>query len=65
MLTKMMRREREKLDRVIASLGRVRAPAALAVPQQKRRGRKSIPPEERREISARMRRYWAGRLASP
>jgi hypothetical protein len=60
-----LRRERQKLDRVIASLEELKAPVAEAeTPVRKRRGRKSMSPEERREASARMKKYWAGRLAS-
>ena len=55
-----LRREREKLEPVIASLAEMQAVAA-AVPKQKRRGRKSVSPEERREAAARMRRYWQSR----
>ena len=57
--------EKEKLERVIASLeelqrtaGTVPLPASKPV---KRRGRKSMSSEERQEVSERMRRYWAGR----
>jgi hypothetical protein len=60
-----LRCEKEKLERVIASLEELKAPdgsqnASVRSP----RGRKSMPPEERREVSARMKRYWANRLAN-
>jgi hypothetical protein len=58
-----LRREKEKLERVIALLEELQATVAVAAPQQKRRGRKSMSPAERREVSARMKRYWAARLA--
>jgi hypothetical protein len=56
--------ERERLDRVIASLERLEnEPDALrsraATP--KRRGRKAMTAEERRQVSERMRQYWADR----
>jgi len=54
------RRERERLEPVIASLAEMQAVAA-AVPKQKQRGRKSVSLEERREAAARMRRYWQSR----
>jgi hypothetical protein len=57
-----LRREKEILEPAIASLEEMQVVAA-AVPEQKRRGRKSVSPEECREISARMRQYWAARLA--
>jgi hypothetical protein len=49
-----LRREKEKLDRVIASLEGFEGAMG-------RRGRTSMSPEERREVAARMKRYWAGR----
>ena len=56
-------REKKKLEQVIASLEELQAATSITAPQQKRRGRKSMSPEERREVSARMKRYWAARLA--
>ncbi len=56
--------EKEKLERVIASLEELQRTAALAgapLPPAKRRGRKSMAPEERREVSERMKRYWESR----
>ena len=60
-----LRREKERLERVIASLEELNASVAGAeTPVGNRRGRKSMSPQERREVSARMKRYWANRLAS-
>jgi hypothetical protein len=56
-----LRHEKERLDRVIASVEELRADGG--VPQKKRRGRKFMSAEERREVSARMKKYWEGRLA--
>ena len=56
--------EKTRLDRVIASLeqlGQETFPISIAV---SRRGRKFMSPEERREVSERMRRYWAGRKSA-
>jgi hypothetical protein len=54
--------EKEKLERVIASLEELQRTAQSAVPKTgKRRGRKSMGPGERAEVSERMKRYWAGR----
>jgi hypothetical protein len=56
--------ERSRLDRVIASLEQLGVepfPMAVAAP---RRGRKFMSPEERHEVSERMRRYWAERKAA-
>src|SRR5262245_28918655 len=57
--------EKEKLERVIASLEELQraagsAPAPSAKPVS-RRGRKSMSSQERQEVSERMRKYWAGR----
>ncbi len=56
--------EKEKLERVISSLEELQRTAALAgapLPPPKRRGRKSMAPDERRQVSARMKRYWEAR----
>jgi hypothetical protein len=57
--------EKEKLERVIASLEELQRTAG-AVPvlppkPPKRRGRKSMSSSERQEVSERMRKYWAAR----
>ena len=54
-----LRRDKEKLEQVIASLETLRATGE--VPVRKRRGRKSMSLKERQEVSARMRRYWQDR----
>jgi len=56
--------EKTRLDKVIASLeqlGEDPFPVSSTAP---RRGRKFMSPEERSEVSERMRRYWAGRKAA-
>jgi hypothetical protein len=56
--------EKEKLERVIASLEELQrtAGAMPILPKAaKRRGRKSMSPTERQEVSERMRKYWANR----
>ena len=56
--------EKEKLERVIASLEELqRAGGSVpALPKPaRRRGRKSMNSSERQEVSERMRRYWASR----
>jgi len=60
-----LRQQRDKLEQAIATLnsivvesgGRPVGPP----PVKKRRGRKEMGPEERREVSRRMRRYWEKR----
>jgi hypothetical protein len=56
--------EKEKLERVIASLEELQRTAS-AVPLMphgmKRRGRKSMSVKERLEVSERMKNYWANR----
>jgi hypothetical protein len=56
--------EKERLERVIASLeelqrGDVVVPVLAQAP--KRRGRKSMNPQERQEVSGRMKKYWDAR----
>ena len=56
--------EKEKLERVIASLEELqRTAGSLPLPASggKRRGRKSMGTKERQEVSERMKRYWATR----
>lgn len=60
--------EKEKLERVIASLEELqRTAGSLPAPPAggKRRGRKSMSPKEREEVSERMKKYWAGRRKRP
>jgi hypothetical protein len=60
--------EKEKLERVIASLEELQR-AGGSVPElpkpAKRRGRKSMRSTERQEVSERMRNYWASRRQNP
>jgi hypothetical protein len=49
--------ERQRLDRVIATLEALDS----GDEPKSRRGRKSMPPDERRVVSERMRKYWATR----
>ena len=55
--------EKEKLERVIASLEELQhaSRAVPPLPAGKRRGRKSMSTEERAEVSERMKRYWESR----
>lgn len=56
--------EKEKLERVIASLEELQRTAGELpeLPKTgKRRGRKSMNPKERQEVSERMKRYWESR----
>ena len=55
--------ERAKLEEIISSLEQLRR-SARDVPKEvvkKRRGRKFMSEEDRKEVSERMRRYWAAR----
>lgn len=58
--------EKQKLESVISSLETLGASAATGNAEQatRRRGRKSMSPEERRRVSERMKKYWATRRAS-
>ena len=53
--------ERAKLDKILTSLEQLqKSPAILeAKTLKKRRGRKSMDAEARKEVSERMKRYWA------
>jgi len=54
--------EKEKLERVIASLEELQRTSQATPPKVgKRRGRKSMGSGERAEVSRRMKRYWANR----
>jgi hypothetical protein len=57
--------EKEKLERVIASLEELQRTAGGNTPvagkDVKRRGRKSMDSKERQAVSERMKRYWEGR----
>jgi hypothetical protein len=55
--------EKERLERVIASLEELQKKASETPvqPNSKRRGRKSMGSRERQEVSERMKKYWAGR----
>jgi hypothetical protein len=62
--------EKQRIEEAIASLeeligakGRPAAPAPAESLRKERRGRKNMSPEERREVSSRMKRYWAKRRA--
>lgn len=54
-----LRGELARVDTAIAQLERLQNGAA--VPAKLRRGRKSMSADERRQVSERMRQYWAGR----
>jgi hypothetical protein len=60
--------EKEKLERVIASLEELQRAAGGSVPPApssgRRHGRRSMNPDERQEVSARMKKYWAARRKS-
>ncbi len=64
-----LRREHEKLNKLIARLEAVETTSVVkaikAMKVKKRRGRTSMDPAERREVSDRMRRYWADRREHP
>lgn len=62
--------EKQRIEDAIASLeellgakGRPGAQAPDEHKRQERRGRKNMSAEERREVSSRMKRYWAKRRA--
>jgi hypothetical protein len=54
-----LREELEKLNQVIASIEEFESTGTL--PPPRRRGRKSMPEQERLLVSERMKKYWASR----
>ena len=58
--------EKRRLDRLIAALEAIDNgyPEEKTAIVKRRRGRKAMSEEERREVSARMKRYWASRRNS-
>jgi hypothetical protein len=60
-LLKHLIRQKELLDRAIALLEDWVATTEEPPVQKRRRGRKSMDPEERKEVSKRMKKYWAAR----
>ena len=59
-----LRREKQKLDRVIGSLEELQGAVTETPLQKKRRGRKFMGAEERLKVSARMKLLWASMRAS-
>jgi hypothetical protein len=58
--------EREALERAISSLEQLQnSETGIVLPESRsRRGRKSMGAEEREEVSARMKKYWAQRRSA-
>jgi hypothetical protein len=57
----LLRREKEKLERAIALLEELQSAVPENTREKPRMGRRFIGDDERREISERMRKYWADR----
>jgi hypothetical protein len=57
----LLRREKEKLERAIALLEELQSAVPENPREKPRMGRRFIGDDERREISERMRKYWADR----
>ena len=56
-----LRAEVEKLNRAIAELEKLVSEPEFPIDAPAKRGRKSMGTQERLEVSARMKRYWAKR----
>jgi hypothetical protein len=58
--------EKESLIRAISALEALQQDSQIsqAIVRRSRRGRKSMAPEERQEVSLRMKKYWASRRVS-
>ena len=59
-LIQQLREDIEKVNHAIAALEQLRS-LPVAKLQKRRPGRKGMTPEERKEVSARMKAYWAAR----
>lgn len=59
-----LRAEKERLERVIASLEELQNSPISTVEIHKRRGRRFMDAAERQEVSARMKKYWAAQRAN-
>ena len=53
--------EKEKVEKAIAALEQLQANSSDTAVTPKRAGRKSMGEEERRKVSARMKKYWTER----
>ena len=53
--------EKAKVENSIAALEALESPQRTPTPARRRRGRKSMAPEERQQVSERMKKYWAAR----
>jgi DNA-binding SARP family transcriptional activator len=53
--------QKERLDKAIASLEQIQSAGATEGKISRRRGRKSMDEDERRQVSERMKKYWASR----
>lgn len=56
--------EKTRLDKVIASLEQLEGGFTPITVVTQRRGRKFMSPQERQQVSERMRKYWAERKAT-
>lgn len=56
--------EKTRLDKVIASLEQLEGGFTSLTVVSQRRGRKFMSPQERQQVSERMRKYWAHRKAA-
>jgi hypothetical protein len=62
-LIQHLKAEKEELERVIALMEELQGAVGRCIPPAsgsgQRRGRKSMGPEERQDVSERMKKYWA------
>jgi hypothetical protein len=60
-IIRMLHVEKAKVEHSIAALETLDSRQAAGLPPLRRRGRKSMGSQERREVSERMKRYWENR----
>ena len=65
-MIQQLKDEKQRIDRAIAELEELQGTTdgTTGTLPKKRRGRKSMDPEERRQVSERMKKYWAKRQRS-
>ncbi|MBV8903329.1 MAG: hypothetical protein JOZ22_06800 [Acidobacteriia bacterium] len=54
-------REKRDLDRIISLLEQIAATRRASIPAARPHGKKPMSPEERRQVSERIKEYWANR----
>ncbi len=62
---RLLKKEKERIESAISTLEEYLKVGGDPTKPVKRRGRTSMPPEERKEVAKRMKKYWADRRRRP